>query len=572
MAEPTRVVDLGFAAPGGSAPLTWGQREIWKSLRWLGDNDHYFNSAMMFAVPDERSEAEALDAVRAMVERHEGLRTRFPGYATDPVQRVAAEGHLPVAVHDASAADLEPVTKAVIAALQASSFDHEREWPLRVALVCTEGRPRVLVLVVSHLVVDGTGGWVLWNELTGLLSGERPATREGAWGPLALAEYEQGPAGVRRHESSARRWREDLLAMPTSVFDFPTRTPERPRFHDYTLDSPALAVACTRVADALQATNSTVLLTACAAVLGHWTGHEDVGMHLIVANRWRAEVRATVAAMTENGLFTVGLGGLSFAEAVAATWRAALTSFRTAHYDPFAMDRLVEEVEHERGAFCEREAAFFNDMRPTDHWEALPPTAPDEAGLAELVAGSTIANTDRQDRLALKAFFEVLSSPDRATLLLQVDTAYVGPEEAQRLLRGVETLVVRAAHHPVRLADLGALTGIEPVRRGADWVRYGPGWYRPASVEELLRGLDGVDAAALSTEDGGRPVATVVVRDPALTATALHRAVCAALRERTDAIAPAHYTVQASGPEPQPVLDKGTGRATLSASDGGRRI
>ncbi len=53
----TSTVEVPFAATGGTAPLTWGQREIWRSLRWLGDNDHYFNSAMAFPVPAGCDEA-----------------------------------------------------------------------------------------------------------------------------------------------------------------------------------------------------------------------------------------------------------------------------------------------------------------------------------------------------------------------------------------------------------------------------------------------------------------------------------------------------------------------------------
>jgi hypothetical protein len=84
-------------------------------------------------------------------------------------------------------------------------------------------------------------------------------------------------------------------------------------------------------------------------------------------------------------------------------------------------------------------------------------------------------------------------------------------------------------------------------------------------VQRVLTELACVASAAVRVE-AGRPVAYVVPTDPALPVTDLHDQFCAAIGDRTDLLAPAHYTLCASAPDPTgdwataPVLRDGTGR------------
>src|SRR5690348_18376420 len=91
--------EIHFQTPGGSRPITWGQRQMWQFVVWLGDASHLFNFRHVLAVPSGRSVEDVAEAVRTLVQRHHGLVTRFPGFATEPRQEVAAHGTVTLMLH-----------------------------------------------------------------------------------------------------------------------------------------------------------------------------------------------------------------------------------------------------------------------------------------------------------------------------------------------------------------------------------------------------------------------------------------------------------------------------------------
>jgi hypothetical protein len=574
-ASDARVVFHG--AGHGHGDLTWGQRAIWEAMRWLGDANHYFNFAHVFPVPAGRRMAGVRAAVSGLMERHESLRTRFPGYPDDPRQRLHRTGTLDLAVHDCGdapqPAEVDDAAAGLCARLRGHAFRHEREWPLRAGVVRHGGEPARLVLVVSHLVVDGAGWRLLTAEVADLLAGDGPgADRRGdaGLGPLALTRLEADESGARANAAALRHWRAVLSVVPHSVFDLPETPPERPRYVGLNLQSTALAVAADHLATRLRSTTSIVLLTALVALLGQFTGHEEMTLQLIVGNRWRRELRDVVAPLTQNGIFVASCGGATFADAVRNTWQPALDCYRAGSYDPRDLSALLAEMRLRRGAHLDREA-FFNDARAHDRWPALPAVDPSPQRLLRLCADTRLAVTDRWERLGIKAFWYLRPSPDRAVIDLQADTAYLPTRDARLLLKGIETLVVRAVHAPVMLADLGGLTGVRPVRRGPDWVRIGPDWVRPAAVEEILAASPRLAAATVCVDDRAAPrlVAYAVPRDPELAVEDLHQELCAALGERTDVTTPGWYVLCADAPRAlrsqaawrdRPVLRSGTGR------------
>jgi hypothetical protein len=570
------VLEVEFnAAAAGSAEMTWGQRAMWQDIQWMGEESDYFNFSKVISVPEGRGLADVHVAVRALLERHEGLRTRFPSHA-DPHQEVHGSGTLAVELLDASNRDLDRTADELCSRLRGHPFRHDVEYPLRIGLILAGGQPRRLVLIVSHLLTDGTGWRLLVAELGELLAGKNLPVDEKAWGPLALSAFEQSAVGARLHAASMRHWREELSVVPPSIFDHPARPPETPRYRGLTMESPALAVAADRIATALRSTRSTVLLTATAAIIAHYTGHGDVTLQLIVGNRWERHLSRIVAPMTENGIFTISLDGLSFSEALRLTWKQAFACYQAAAYDPQGLNEVLDSVRRLRGAYIDCEEAFFNDVRRRDRWEALPLTNGTEDEVRRLRSDTRIEMTDGWDRLGLKAFFYVRYAPDRAIVHLQVDTAYISGETARLMLHGMETLLVCAAYHPLALSDTGEITGIPPARRGEDWIRVGPGWIRLPAVNELLARCASVAAAAVFLEphrsDAGTDrslVAFVVPTDHGMTVERLHDDLFTLLGRRTDIMTPGYYMLCATAPldrtdieewRAQPVLRAGSGR------------
>ncbi|WP_449066438.1 condensation domain-containing protein [Planomonospora algeriensis] len=463
-----RAVPLEFTgARGGRAPVTWGQRAFWRLIRWLDEDDPYYNLPWSLPVYGRRDLDTVLSALRTLVERHESLRTTWEETPDGPVQRVMREGTLTVGVLDAGEAKPLAAAREAAAELAARVFDHAAEPPIRCAVVTSGGRPRAVAFALSHLAVDAWALEILATEWRALLAGEDlPAP---AWQPLDQAALEQG-AGAARGERALRHWRAELEQAPATLFDFPERTPEEPRFVKVGMESAAAGAAARTLAARWAVSTSSVLTSGCAAVLAALTGHRRVAMQLIVANRHDPRTAAMVGTAVQDGLFTLDLSAGTFADAARAGHRQALTAYRYAHYDPAAMAALREEIGRARGGAVDL-SAYFNDTRPTGDWPALPPGDP-----AELAGRTRTFPVGAWQMVDATAFFSAGPAAHTCRLDLLVDTARLSSATAYTLLHAVETLLVRSVAGDVPLAGVAALCGVTPVGRptGGDRPADGP--------------------------------------------------------------------------------------------------
>lgn len=115
----------------GTAPLTWGQRAIWDTIQKTAPDDHYFNFGRVLKVPRRArplTVERAVEALGALVERHESLRTRL---GAGPSQVLETSGAIAVTL---SAGDPD----RLLDTLAEKSFDYAGEWPLRVGLVVAD--------------------------------------------------------------------------------------------------------------------------------------------------------------------------------------------------------------------------------------------------------------------------------------------------------------------------------------------------------------------------------------------------------------------------------------------------
>ncbi|WP_067171723.1 condensation domain-containing protein [Microtetraspora niveoalba] len=460
-------------ARGGEAPLTWGQRMIWGSTRWLDDRDPYFNLPWTLPVAGAVDLAAVLRAVRRLVERHETLRTAYVETPEGTVQRVARTGTLTVGVYETGE---RPMTaaKALAAELAATAFDYAGELPVRCAVVVAGGRPRAVALALSHLAVDGWSLTLLATEWPRLLAGDdlpAPARQ-----PLDQAAYESGDEGAARSARALRHWRAGLERAPRSMFDFPGREPEEPRFVRYGMRSAAAAVAAETLAARCAVTTASVLTAASAALLAAVTGHRTAALQLIVSNRHDPCVRDMAAPAALDGLFVLDLAGGGFADAVRRGHGQAMAAYRNGHYDPSAVGAVRAEAGRERGADLDLDA-FFNDVRPDGRWPDLPPVARDDPGaLAALREKTRTFFVGGYPKVKARVFFATGPATATCEFFVLVDTAFLPGETAERMLLGLEALLVRAVAEEVPIDRVAEVCGLAPVRRPAGWTRVGDDW------------------------------------------------------------------------------------------------
>ncbi|MFC4901625.1 condensation domain-containing protein [Streptosporangium amethystogenes subsp. fukuiense] len=453
-------------ARGGESPLTWGQLAIWRITRWLEDGDPYFNMPWVLPVYGRHTLEAVIGALRGLVERYETLRTTCEEIADGPVQRVASRGRFDVEVVDAGEDRLLAAAKKVSAELAARGFDYAVELPFRCAVVTVGGRPRAVAFALSHLAVDGWALDVLAGDWRALLAGDELSAPE--WQPLDQAAFEREGTGAARGERALRHCRAELSRAPETMFDFPRVTAEEPRFVRVGMESAAVAAAAEVLAERWSVSTASVLTTASAVLLGVLTGHRRVVMQLIVANRHDPRTAAMAGTAVQDGLLVLDLPDGTFADVVRAGHRRALTAYRNAHYDPYRMMALREEIGRERGAPVDL-SAYFNDTRTAAHWPNLPRVEPagDPAAVAALTERTRFFLVGAWDAVDATVFFATGPATNTCQLYLLTDTACLPRSTAYALLGGVERLLVRAVAEEVALDEVAGLCGIVPIERPA---------------------------------------------------------------------------------------------------------
>ncbi|GAA4875685.1 condensation domain-containing protein [Kitasatospora terrestris] len=435
-----------------TAPMTWGQRAIWKSIRWLDDEAHYFNIRRIADVPPGATVDQVVDGLTALVTRHEALRTFFrEGADGGWTQEVTDRGSVPLEIVGAAPGGADELAERTADTLVRRTFRHDTEVPFRAALVLEDDRPARLVLVFSHLGVDFWGVRELLRELGDLLAGT--TAPEPDWQPVDQARYEAEGVGAARGAAAVAYWRKTLEKVPATLFPpAPAGDGGRPeRFVRLGMDSPAAALAATALADRCRTSTGTVLLAATAAVLGAYTGHGTVPLQLIAVNRHDDRTRRLVAAMAENALFSLDVAEGTFDQAVGRAFLAGMNAYRHAHYDPIAVDEVLDDARARSGDTLNL-GQFFNDKRLHDRWEDLPDTGGDPARLADLAGKTRVFHVGSWERQDATFFVHTSYAPDTCLLYLMADTDLIPRPDIERLLRAFEALLVDSADAPVELA------------------------------------------------------------------------------------------------------------------------
>lgn len=523
-----------------SAPMAWGQMAIWKPLLTFNDTAR-FNLLRTTALDAGVTEERLLGAVRALVERHTTLRTRF----VDGRQEIAGAGEVPVAFWELPESALVSEWQSGAVVLTADSFDLTSEWPVRfAALVGPDGGVLAVAFALSHVAADGWTADRLLGDLRALLApAPAPALAEPRWEPLDQVGYERSAAGRRVGAASIDHWSAVFQTAPASMYDFAPLPVDGPLIGQYRFESEALAAAASMLGARSGTTTSTVVLTIASLWLANHCGQDTAIVELVAGNRVTPRLRALRMHTAQDGLFALRTRDTDLATALREAHLAAIKGYRRSMYDPADLADRIAEISHARGVFLDR-ATNFNHVRL--NVDQLPRSAEvTRAELAEMGTRSTLAHLDPMEWNDKKFFLTLeQSTPDRCTLSLMADSRYLPPPVAERLLRGIERVACAALGEDLSAEDVTRLVGVAPVERGPDWVRTRAGWVRPEAVRRLVERAAGGARVRLRTHplaDGSVELHAQTAAD--LDAAALHRDVVAALTGQIGVVAPDRYVL-----------------------------
>ncbi|MEM1125860.1 MAG: amino acid adenylation domain-containing protein [Bacteroidota bacterium] len=343
------------------APTTTTQQRLW-FLHQLAPDDTAYHNGAAWQLRGPLDEAALEASCRALVDRHEPLRTTL-GPTADGPPRQWVHPHRPCAFTREEAEPLDDEgLQARLTALTQEPYALTQGPLHRFVLLRRGPEDHVLFLGTHHIISDGWSMGVLYRELSALYAFHRTGA------PLALpplsAQYADWAQWQQDHpvadgDPHLSYWRDQLRDLPP--LDWPLERPRPPARTGQGGTVPfTLPASVHRVLEALGAREDAslfmVLLTAFQVVLARYTRQNDFAVAVPVAGRPHPALRSLFGFFANTLLIRTPGAWLPTEDGhEAPSFRSALRQVRQttlagyAHQEaPF--DRVVEGLRSRRAA------------------------------------------------------------------------------------------------------------------------------------------------------------------------------------------------------------------------------
>jgi amino acid adenylation domain-containing protein len=336
----------------GLPPLSWAQERLW-FLDQLEPESAAYNLPWMARLRGPLQVERLQQALDALAQRHESLRTTFGVRDGEPVQLIGRTAGLTVAKQDCLSlqpADLD----AHLRGLVSEPFDLHTGPLLRAHLLRVGTDEHILILVMHHIVSDGWSMGVLLSELAelyaGLISGV-PARLPDM--PLQYADFAiwqrkwLSGAELERQLDYWRRQLEDAPPLLDLPLDFPRPPVQRYQggWRHHNLDK-GLARELTALATRESCTLFMLLLAAFKLLLARHTGSDDIVVGTPIAGRGRTELEGLIGFFLNTLALRTRLDGEpTFLELLARTRTTTIDAY---DHQELPFEKLLEVLQPAR--------------------------------------------------------------------------------------------------------------------------------------------------------------------------------------------------------------------------------
>ncbi|HEY0603236.1 MAG TPA: amino acid adenylation domain-containing protein [Herpetosiphonaceae bacterium] len=336
-------------------PLSYAQQRLW-FLDQLVPGNPFYNLHIATRLRGRLDVAALEKSVRAIVERHEILRTVFVMLDGQPLQEIRSEVQVTLHVIDLSvlpAAERDATARRLGRDVAQQPFDLQRGPLLRCNLLRFSDDEYVGLFTMHHIVSDDWSLAVLVREAAALYSAftaEQPAPLAPL--PLQYADYalwqRQSLAGARL-DTLLRYWQNQLADLAT--LQLPT---DRPRTHTQSMSGArqtlSLSAALTgSLKDLSQRHGTTLFMTLLAAfqtLLHRYSGQNDIVVGTPIAGRSHSTIEQLIGCFINMLVLRTDLGANPTFEILLRRVRDVCLS-AYAHGDlPF--EQVVEALQPER--------------------------------------------------------------------------------------------------------------------------------------------------------------------------------------------------------------------------------
>ncbi|HEY0601559.1 MAG TPA: amino acid adenylation domain-containing protein, partial [Herpetosiphonaceae bacterium] len=342
-------------------PLSLAQQGLW-FIAQLAPESAAYTMSMPLRLHGPINLDALQQALDALVQRHETLRTTFVTLDGQPLQVIA-----PMQQHGLSSRlvlhDLQQLTpaerEAAAARLAAedagSPFDLQRGPLLRATVLQLGPTEHVLLLAIHHLIGDGWSWRVLARELATLYLSFCQSQTDSRLPdlPIQYADYALWQRSWIQHEAREKMlayWQQQLAGAPP-ILDLPTDYP-RPEVATYTgaihtfILPLELAAAAHDLSHRSSVTPFMVYLATFQILLARYSGQSDIVVGTPSANRTRAETEGLIGLFLNTLALRVQLHDNPTFEALLQRVRE-MTLGAFAH-QALPFDQVVEAVQPRR--------------------------------------------------------------------------------------------------------------------------------------------------------------------------------------------------------------------------------
>ncbi|MFD9857885.1 non-ribosomal peptide synthase/polyketide synthase [Streptomyces alboflavus] len=495
---------LGGARPGvvpvqrgATAPMSYAQQRMWFLEEFAPGGAEYV-TALALRLHGHLDVRALGAALRALVARHESLRTTFDAVDGHGVQVVHPPGAVPLPLEDLTglpgrerAARLEDL----LAAERARPFDLRRGPLLRAGLVRLADDEHVLTLTLHHIVTDGWSTAVLTGDLAHLYRAELDeGTGELPPLPVQYADYTHWQRTAPGAEAQLAYWKEHLA--DTEPLDLPTDRP-RPAVRTRNGASVRLVLPSDTARRLAQvgrergATLFTTLVAAAQTFLAKVSGGRDIAVGTVTSGRDRAEIQNLIGFFVNTLVLRSHVDpGQAFPAFLDGVRQTVLDAF--AHQDvPF--EQVVDEV---RPARDTSRTPLFQVMVVLQNTPAADLDLP----------GLRVEDVESELRHAAFDLTLEFAETDSGALhgVLTYNTDLFDTGTAQRMADQLATLLTAVAddpHRPLGALPLAAETELKSL---LDQGRGAAGAVPAATLPELFERQTARTPDAVALDEGGR--------------------------------------------------------------------
>ncbi|MFZ5893336.1 MAG: amino acid adenylation domain-containing protein [Myxococcota bacterium] len=338
-------------------PLSHAQERLW-FLHQLDPSSSAYNLAAILRFCGELNVTALEASLRALMVRHESLRTVFGEHEGKPTQRVEAEpqielvhldiSELPVGLRFTRAAELSEEESHI-------AFDLCNGPPLRLKLLRLEAREHWLLITLHHIIADEWSEEVLTDEFVrlyeALQAGRRPELPALDIQYADYALWQRTVLAKTARERDLAYWKQELggadvpLLLPTDRPRPVGDTLQSGAEHSFAIDA-ELMRALRRVSEKHGVTLFTTVLAAYHLLLSRYTGETEIRVGTPVAGRTRLELEPLIGLFANTVVLRSQVNGQQrFADYLK---RLGQTVTDALEHQELPFEELVEEIRPER--------------------------------------------------------------------------------------------------------------------------------------------------------------------------------------------------------------------------------